>query len=788
MSRASSGFGRLLLLLVAAAALAGAGCRADGGAVGVATSEYLTATCAMGTTTRGIDVSHHQGVINWDAVAGSGVRFAFIRVSDGTRSPDTRFTANWGEARRVGILRGAYQYFRPAQDVAAQANLMIAALASDGGELAPVIDVEDAGGRSAAQITAAVQQWVSMVSAATGRTPIIYTGPYFWRDQVGNPNMSGNPLWIAHYTSRCPLISEDVWSRWDFWQYSETGRVPGITGGVDMDLFNGTLEDLRALASGMPPPPPPPPPSGGELAWPMDTHRVTSNVSHVSSGRLVNYACTSISRAGHKGTDFGVARGTAVRASATGTVIRAVDGCSEGATSCGGGFGNHVMILHAGGRVTLYAHMTSGSLEVRNGETVECGRQLGTSGNTGHSTGPHLHYEVRDGVTGSGSAAVSSYYARPPTDPFGGTCSSQATDLWGASCSEMGTRDDSEYVSSTYPRTVVVAPGATVTQAWRLRNTGTTTWREADGYHLTHVEGPTLDGVSNVGIAGGASIAPRGETRFEVTVRAPTAPGDYTATYQMTRGPGTFGARVSIALRVSMPRSCTSATLGRSVPSGTCVQVSYAGCGATSCGWYVCGNGAWACTAPENCTGDTFENAMCAPRADCTADSCGDCTAREGCGWCDSTSSCMPVEDRTACGGEAPSTDPACGFCLDMGYACAEASQCCGYTAGGTVDCIHGFCEDTSMCGLPQDTCVDGDPASRCCGVGICSRDEGGTSLCCLRPGDGCSADEDCCGYMTCDATGHCRGQAVGEPCVDTQECGDGASYCTGAGVCGFEG
>ena len=185
---------------------------------------------------------------------------------------------------------------------------------------------------------------------------------------------------------------------------------------------------------------------------------------------------------------------------------------------------------------------------------------------------------------------------------------------------------------------------------------------------------------------------------------------------------------------------------------------------------------------------ETYEHDSCAPRADCSATECGDCTTRPGCGWCEGTNTCMPVEDTASCGGEAPSTDPMCGYCLDPGFACGEASQCCGYTVDGTVACVHGYCEDISMCGLPQDTCVDGDPTSRCCGVGICSRDESGTALCCLRPGDGCAADEDCCGHMTCDATGHCRGQAVGEPCIDTQECGDGASYCTGANVCGFSG
>ena len=90
----------LALLLVGCAAHAG-----DEPSVAVST-EYLTSTCADGATTRGIDVSQWQGSIDWDRVAGSGVRFALIRVSDGTGHHDAQFTRNWSEARRTGILRG----------------------------------------------------------------------------------------------------------------------------------------------------------------------------------------------------------------------------------------------------------------------------------------------------------------------------------------------------------------------------------------------------------------------------------------------------------------------------------------------------------------------------------------------------------------------------------------------------------------------------------------------------------------------------------------------------------
>src|SRR4051812_27547332 len=82
--------------------------------------------CDTGPTTRGIDVSYYQGEIDWGLVRGSGIEFAFIRVSDGIDTPDTMFELNWGGAKAAGIRRGMYQFFRPTDSVLEQADLAIA--------------------------------------------------------------------------------------------------------------------------------------------------------------------------------------------------------------------------------------------------------------------------------------------------------------------------------------------------------------------------------------------------------------------------------------------------------------------------------------------------------------------------------------------------------------------------------------------------------------------------------------------------------------------------------------
>jgi hypothetical protein len=439
-----------------------------------------------------------------------------------------------------------------------------------------------------------------------------------------------------------------------------------------------------------------------------------------------------------------------------------------------------VIIQHANGRATLYAHMTQGSVRVHTGQMVECGQELGLSGNTGHSTGPHTHFEVRDGVTGIGS-----YYSRPPTDPFGGRCSTQAHDLWGNDCHPAMPLDDAHYVSATYPHTVTVQPGQMLTQAWRLENTGTTTWSDMDMYALEHESGPTLNGLSRIAVA--ATVAPHQQQRYEVTFQAPDMPGDYVATYRMHHGMMAFGDTVQISLHVAPPAGCHSHTLNADVPSGACVQVSYAGCGETSCGWYACSNGTWVCTTQDACSGETHPNDACTPPpppgAGCAAFACGDCVGSPDCAWCPGDMTCHAATD-TSCDGGSTTNPGACDMCHPVGGTCADRFECCDATTNNNIQCIQGFCEDITMCGQVTATCDPADTTRHCCGLGLCGQNQGGTWECCLAPNNQCMTDADCCGFEMCTG-GVCQARLVGESCMNTQEC-YGASYCLDTHVCGF--
>ncbi len=214
------------------------------------TTSAAATVCAAGPTVAGMDVSSYESAIDWDAAHAAGIEFAFIRVSDGTQYPDPMFATYWPAARAAGVIRGAYQYFRPAEDAVAQADLLLTAMGPpQPGDLPPVLDLEVSGGLTTAQVDAQVQLWIDHIAAAIGRPPIVYAGLYSWPTLTGGYDVTTSPLWIAQYTSAaCPDIP-DPWTQWLFWQDTDTGTVDGVAGTADhdLDVFDGTLADLQAF-------------------------------------------------------------------------------------------------------------------------------------------------------------------------------------------------------------------------------------------------------------------------------------------------------------------------------------------------------------------------------------------------------------------------------------------------------------------------------------------------------------------------------------------------------------
>lgn len=208
--------------------------------------------CADGPTVAGIDVSYYEDSIDWPTVRAAGIEFAIIRATDGATYIDSKFPMYWAGAKAAGVIRGAYQFFRPAEDPIEQADLLLAQMGPpEPGDLPPTIDVEVSGGLDPASVTASVNMWIDHVTEAIGRPPIVYAGLYSWHDLTANADVSTSPLWMAQYTDApCPDIPSP-WTRWLIWQHSSTGSVAGIPGSaLDVNLFNGSRDDLLAFTNG----------------------------------------------------------------------------------------------------------------------------------------------------------------------------------------------------------------------------------------------------------------------------------------------------------------------------------------------------------------------------------------------------------------------------------------------------------------------------------------------------------------------------------------------------------
>ena len=215
---------------------------------GLAASPGYAEVCPGPIVVDGIDVSYWQSTIDWAKVKASGKKYAIMRAAHAMKA-DTKFDYNWKQCHAVGLHCGVYQYFEPAEDPIKQADLLLSMMGKLGpGDLPPVIDVESKTGSTPANTAAAVGKWIAHVEKAVGRKPMIYTGYYFWKDNVGSNAFASYPLWHAQYcTQCCPKIAVP-WTKWHFWQHSSTGSVSGISGNVDLNRWDGTTTALAAFA------------------------------------------------------------------------------------------------------------------------------------------------------------------------------------------------------------------------------------------------------------------------------------------------------------------------------------------------------------------------------------------------------------------------------------------------------------------------------------------------------------------------------------------------------------
>jgi lysozyme len=201
----------------------------------------------------GVDVSRWQGNIDWAKLGAQGANFVYIKATDGGDHLDPMFARNWRAAGAAGLKRGAYHFFYWCRTAGEQADWFIRNVPKVDGALPPVIDVEWNGESSCkrrpspAKVREKMQVFMDKLERYYGQRPIIYTSPDFHRDNLKGAFMD-YPFWVRS-VAKHPSKSYPG-RKWLLWQYSGSGLSHGVSGRIDLNVFNGSEEAWREWASG----------------------------------------------------------------------------------------------------------------------------------------------------------------------------------------------------------------------------------------------------------------------------------------------------------------------------------------------------------------------------------------------------------------------------------------------------------------------------------------------------------------------------------------------------------
>ena len=198
----------------------------------------------------GIDISHHQGTIQWDTLTERAliddhpIRFIVMKATEGATIVDENFYKNFRKAKDHGFIRGAYHFWSVKSGATAQARYFIRNVKLQSGDLPPVLDVEHkTPNLTDEQFRDSVQRWLDIVEYHYGVKPIIYTYYKFKTQYLGTPQFDSYPYWIAHYY----VDKVEYEGAWHFWQHTDAGRLPGIKGFVDLNIYKGSYRELQEL-------------------------------------------------------------------------------------------------------------------------------------------------------------------------------------------------------------------------------------------------------------------------------------------------------------------------------------------------------------------------------------------------------------------------------------------------------------------------------------------------------------------------------------------------------------
>jgi lysozyme len=170
-----------------------------------------------------------------------------IKATEGATTVDENFKENFYQAREYGFTRGAYHFYSVYSSAQQQANFFIKNVKLERGDLPPVLDVEHKPKyQSDQEFKASIMEWLNTVESHYKVKPIIYTYYKFKLQYLSDPVFDQYPYWIAHYY----VDKVEYEGPWKFWQHTDVGRLPGIKGNVDFNIYNGSFYELRKLTIG----------------------------------------------------------------------------------------------------------------------------------------------------------------------------------------------------------------------------------------------------------------------------------------------------------------------------------------------------------------------------------------------------------------------------------------------------------------------------------------------------------------------------------------------------------
>ena len=200
----------------------------------------------------GIDISHYQGEIDWDLlrsgmIEGCPLRFIMIKSTEGSTRLDDRIADNFQQAREYGNIRGAYHFWSNKSSARAQAYHFLKNVHLEDGDLPPVLDVEHKpADTSVEDFQRDILTWLHIVEDRYHVKPIIYTYYKFKDKYLKRLEYDDYPYLIVHYF----VDKVEYKGPWKFWQHTDVGRLPGIKGYVDFNIYNGSFYDMKKLTIG----------------------------------------------------------------------------------------------------------------------------------------------------------------------------------------------------------------------------------------------------------------------------------------------------------------------------------------------------------------------------------------------------------------------------------------------------------------------------------------------------------------------------------------------------------